>query len=376
MLLFNLCKFHSIAKEHLERNIKGKKEETRYKIIDFFNKLYNSVSVIKIKDLLKKYIQNLTNLESNYKNKFISIINSYKAANLSTNVKISFRNSIKDKSFNRDRSDSEHIPLNFIKNRLESINKEKRSLDIKENKGYFRRSNKEVNKFTGSFKIKPQITLELADKEESQGNMDVISENDIWINSEIKNGKLVEFESIICMGNCHLCSFIRKILDDLFKREIMFNNYEKYLLNNFTETFILNKNLNYKLQFSNYLDHTEGTSRVRNRFKIKVDKILNSEIQNKKKSKTERNIINKEENQNELENIFGFYKRESISNNLNDFFNLGQLFQIDYISDCIDKKDTYQYSCNCLLLKGFNYINSVLILGEIQLNQKLMNIFN
>ena len=53
--------------------------------------------------------------------------------------------------------------------------------------------------------------------------------------------------------------------------------------------------------------------------------------------------------------------------NLSNFFNLGQIFEIDYISDCIDKNDIYQYSCNCLLFKGFNYINSVLVLGEKQM---------
>ena len=57
--------------------------------------------------------------------------------------------------------------------------------------------------------------------------------NNIWINSEIKSGKLVETEKIICMGNCHLCNFIRIILNDLFTREIKFNTYENYMLNNY-----------------------------------------------------------------------------------------------------------------------------------------------
>ena len=52
-------------------------------------------------------------------------------------------------------------------------------------------------------------------------------------------------------------------------------------------------------------------------------------------------IITQDENKNELENILGFYKQENISLNLNNFFNLGQLFKIDYISDCIVKNDIY-----------------------------------
>ena len=130
----------------------------------------------------------------------------------------------------------------------------------------------------GGFKNIRKKTIEIVENEEGQGNHEVISDNDTWVNSEIKNGKLIETEKIICMGNCHLCSFIRTVLDDLFKREIKFNIYENYLLNNLSETFVLNRNLEYKVQFSNYLDGTEGTNRIRNRFKIKVDKISNYEI--------------------------------------------------------------------------------------------------
>ena len=60
------------------------------------------------------------------------------------------------------------------------------------------------------------------------------------------------------------------------------------MLNNYVETYILNKNLNYNIQFSNYLDITEGTNRIRNRFKIKVDKVSNFEIQETKNIKTKK----------------------------------------------------------------------------------------
>ena len=127
------------------------------------------------------------------------------------------------------------------------------------------------------------------------------------------------------------------------------------MLNNYIETYIFNKNLDYKIQFGYYLAKEEGTSRIKNKFKIKVDKVLNEELgdnQNKKK----KIIIN------ELDNIFSFYKDNKISSNLCNFFNIGQIFKIDFIGDCINKEDTYQCSFNCLLFQGLHYINSVLIL--------------
>ena len=339
ILLFNLIKFHTMAKEHLDKSNKGRQEETHFIITNFFNKLYNSIYVIKDKDLLKKYIQNSQSLESNYKRKFISIINSYKPVNLSSNITITEKTKAK-KSLFQERHYSLHQPRNFTKKKLS----EEKSNNTQE-------------------LMNRKATIENLEIEYVQGNIDVISDNDTWINSEIKNGKLIETEKIICMGNCHLCNFIRKILDDLFQREIKFNLYENYLLNNYIETFIVNKNLEYKIQFSNYLSSNEGTNRIRNKFKIKVDKVSNKEIQENNKKKF--SDLTKEKN--ELEKIFEFYKEKNISMNLRNFFNLGQIFEIDYISDCIDKNDIYQYSCNCLLFKGFNYVNSVLVLGEKQM---------
>ena len=339
ILLFNLIKFHTVVKEHLEKSNKGRQEDTHFIITNFFNKLYNTIYIIKNKDLLKKYIQNTQKLESNYKRKFISIINSYKPVNLSSNIAINNKTEMNQtKSLFKSRHHlSVHNPRNFIKNKFSEEN-----------------NNIQINR---------KKTVENLEMEQSPGYVDVISDNDTWINSEIKNGKLIETEKIICMGNCHLCNFIRKILDDLFQREVKFNIYENYLLNNYIETFVVNKNLEYKIQFSNYLCGNEGTNRIRNRFKIKVDKVTNKEIQENNKKNKNDNIKEK----NELDKIFGFYKEKSISLNLSNFFNLGQIFDIDYISDCIDKNDIYQYSCNCLLFKGFNYVNSVLVLGEKQM---------
>ena len=369
ILIFNLCKFHSVINEHLEKNNKGRQEDAHFIITNFFQKLSNNIYVIKVKDLLKKYIQNSIGLESNYKRKFISIINSYKPINLSSNLTISFSKLEKKKSLFQNRQNrhaSLHFSKNMIKNKLDGNNQgtaQNETFTKKETHGPFKKLPKIVDEFMGGFKTKRKKTL---GSEINQVNIDIVSENDTWANSEIKSGVLTQTEKIICMGNCHLCSFVRDILDDLFKREVKFNIYENYLLNNYAESYIMNKNLEYKFSFSNYLDGTEGTNRIRNRFKIKVDKISNIEIQESKKNEKNKNII-KDNATSELEKIFGFYKKDEISLNLSNFFNLGQIFEIDYISDCIDKNDIYQYSCNCLLFKGFNYINSVLVLGEKQM---------
>ena len=356
-LLYNLCKFHSMVKEHLENSNKGRKDETHYIITNFFHKLYNSISVIKDKDLLQKSIEELNNLDKNYKDKLLSICKSYKSINLSTNIVMTFRESIRKSS---------RISVRNPETKFEYNSENKEINDVEENLSTFQKFPKIVNEFIGGFKKRKKIN----DTESNQYNLEegVVDENNTWINSEIKSGKLVETEKIICMGNCHLCNFIRIILDDLFTREIKFNTYENYMLNNYIDTFIFNKNLDYKIQFGHYLAKEEGTSRIRNKFRIKVDKVLNKELEEKKKTnEKEQNNEKQKEEKNELENIFGFYKDEKISSNLCNFFNLGQIFDIDFISDCIDKGDTYQCSFNCLLFQGLNYINSVLILSEKKL---------
>ena len=369
-LIYNLCKFHSVVKEHISKSNKGRIEETYDIIVNFFHKLYNSISVIKDKDLLQKKIEEM-DLEKNYKEKLINICKAYKPTNLSSNMAMSFRKSSnKDSHLFRRLSVRNSKEIEEIRNKFELEKKE--TITIEENLRGLKGFPKMVNEFIGGLKAKRKKNInEISENESIQNNLDIISENNNWINSEMKNEKIIETEKIICMGNCHLCTFIRLILNDLFNREIKYNIYENYMLNNYIETYIFNKNLDYKIQFSHYLLKEEGMSRIRNKFKIKVDKVLNKEIngkikeKNKEKEKKDNSIKDEKEDEvNELKNIFGFYKNDKISSNLSTFFNLGQIFDIDFISDCVDKGDTYQCSCNCLLFQGFNYINSVLILTE------------
>ena len=348
-LLYNLCKFHSMVKEHVEKNNKGRNNTTHNIINAFFHKLNNSVSVISDKDLLQKKIEELDNINRNYKQKLLSICKSFKLINLSSNPVITFRESLKKR-----RRLSVRSP-NAIK--LEIDNNELNTIYEDDSQNPFHKLPKIVNEFIGGFKSKRKKTM----NEENEGEPKENNENKLDSaidNNEIKNMETIENEKIICMGNCHLCNFIRIILDDLFTREKKFNIYEKYMLNNYIETYIFDKNLDYKLEFGYYLAKEEGTSRIRNKFKLKVDKILNKDLQGKKK------VENEIKEKNELEKIFAFYKDAKISLNFSNFFNLGQIFNIDYISDCIDKEDTYQSCFNCLLFQGFNYINSVLILCD------------
>ena len=57
---FNLCKFHSSVKEHIEEKNKGRIEETHDIITSFFHKLYNSISIY---TKLLKYFINLFDLK-------------------------------------------------------------------------------------------------------------------------------------------------------------------------------------------------------------------------------------------------------------------------------------------------------------------------
>jgi len=65
----------------------------------------------------------------------------------------------------------------------------------------------------------------------------------------------------------------------MFKREKKYGIYKNYLLHCITEIFILNrkKSINLKYNFSYYLLKREGPERIRKRFNIRIDKLLNSE---------------------------------------------------------------------------------------------------
>lgn len=130
------------------------------------------------------------------------------------------------------------------------------------------------------------------------------------------------------------------------------------MLNNYTETYMFNNNLDYKLYFSYYLMKKEGISRIRKNFQLKVDKITNTEIDRSTEE------IKKNSKKNDFQKLFNFYRNKRVSQCLCDMFNLAQIFDIELITECIDDTDSFKNCFNCLLFEGLNYINSVLVLGR------------
>lgn len=130
------------------------------------------------------------------------------------------------------------------------------------------------------------------------------------------------------------------------------------MLNNYSETYMFNNNLNYNLSFSYYLMKAEGISRIRKNFELRVDKIANIEIDRSPEE------VKKKAKESDLQKLFKFYKKKQVSECLCDMFNLAQIFDIDLITECIDENDEFQNCFNCLLFEGLNYINSVLIIGK------------
>ena len=294
--------------------------------------------------MFQKKIEEQNILDKQYKNKLLSIFKEFKQNNLSSVIMSDSDSTKKSENFKLKRTS-----IKNLKDNEDTINKEN-SVNIKFNP--LTKFPKMLNGLLDGIKLVRKKTPQ--EQSVNSNIQEIFNDNDVWAKTENKNGKIIENDTVVCLGNCHLCKLVRIILNDLLKREIKFNIYEKYMMDNYVETYIFNKNLKYNFHISNYLMKQEGTNRIRNKFHLKVDKILNGEIQDKNKNR-EKNMIKE---------IFKFYKKTKISKNLIDFFNLGQVFEIDFISDIIDQGDTYQCSCNCLLFQGFNYINSVLILGE------------
>ena len=104
---------------------------------------------------------------------------------------------------------------------------------------------------------------------------------------------ITEQDKEICNKDCHLCLFIKKILISMYKREKSFEIYKNNFMHIIAEIFILNqnknKNLGFKYNFSYYLMKQEGPNRIRKRFDIRIDKLLNHEYDKNYKNKTDKN---------------------------------------------------------------------------------------
>ena len=350
-ILFN---FHTFVKDHIKTFNKGRPKDTYQIISSFFKKMFINDYILKIRNIFIKIINTKINIDKFVKNKLLDLCNTY---NIKDNNYFNYKegennNDLKKQDF---LDDYENISVNESK-KYKNVDNRKKSYQIfkkDENHddeiggGILRKSKKKRTITEDNFIMKGFI----GGKNDSftiTGKVHCINVKIILVNNE----------EINCNGDCQLCIFIKNLIKDLFLREIKFNIFEKYMLSNYSDTYIFNNNLDYNLNFSYYLMKAEGISRIRKNFQLRVDKITNIEIDrstNEEKQKARKN---------ELQKLFQFYKRRKISENLCDLFNLSQIFEIELITHCIDDTDKFQNCYNCLLFEGLNYINSVLILGR------------
>ena len=351
-ILFN---FHTFVKEHIITYNKGRPKDTYQIISSFFKKMFINDYILKIKNIFIKIINTKINLDKLVKNKLINLCNEF---NPQDNNYFIF----KEGESNYEMKRTEGNAGLFFEERENSLDNKRTKNDNRKKtfKMFKKDDNDDFNNIGIIRKSKKKKTV----NEDNYTMKGIIGgKNDSWIYCGKANCISVKIniankEEIICNSDCQLCKFINSLIKDLFLREIKFNIFEKYMLNNYTETYIFNNNLDYNLHFSYYLMKNEGISRIRNHFQLRVDKIANFEIdrsseETKKKFKS-----------NDFQKLFQFYRRKKVSENLCDMFNLAQIFDNELIINCIDDNDKFQNCFNCLLFEGMNYINSVLILGK------------
>ena len=333
-IFYVLFNFHTFVKEHITSFNKGRPKETYQIISNFFKKMFINDYITKIKASFIKLINSKINLDKSIKSKLIDLCNTYNPKNNNYSI---FKEGENNAEINKNE-----------KNNIfsEEIDDAKNSKDIDFRSSIMKKFLDGKDNFIMKGKIGGKN-----DSSEYCGKPNVIT---VKINLENK-------EEITCNGDCQLCKYIKKVTKDLFIREIKFNIFESYMLNNYAETYMFNNNLNYNLSFSYYLMKTEGISRIRKIFELRVDKIANIEIDRSPEE------VKKKAKENDLQKLFKFYKKKQVSECLCDMFNLAQIFDIDLITECIDENDEFQNCFNCLLFEGLNYINSVLIIGKEKL---------
>ena len=394
-ILFNFSKFNLA---HLSKFKKGKRTQT-YKIIyEYFHKIYKNEIIIHLKEFICQKLEKII-INNEIKEKINRLINSYSPPDKIESSKNNEKN-----IFNFKDEDEEDI--NSLFKLPENSRKEKRSNSFSNGKEKYYFIDKKSENFKGRAYNKKltlnnkdfntKLEIKKCDKlllNNYSVNINQIREpsviplNDVIIFKGIIKGnhrksyrnyfkskaskKNIEIEINItdkekekCNGgDCHLCLFVKKILISMFKREKKYEIFKNYLLHCITEIFILNKNksIYLKYNFSYYLLKREGPERIRKRFNLRIDKLLNSEYDRQQAKLKDKKIEN-----NEYWKLFDFYENKEegyLNKNLFNFFNLGQIYNINIIKNLLDEEDEYQECFNCLLFKGLSYLNSVLILG-------------
>ena len=354
---FVLFNFHTLTKEHVITYNKGRPKDTLQIISNFFRKMFTNDYIKKIKECFIKVINSKKNLDKYIKNKLISLCNKY---NPKDNNYFLFEEGENNCEKKYQEGEKKNLLFDIQEHSFD---------DKKYNKTTIRKKSLKVFRKDESEEISNQILRKSkkrkTEKEDNSFSIKGVigGRNDSWVYSQKLNCVSVKInmgnnEIINCDGDCQLCKYIKRLTKDLFLREIKFNVFEKYMLSNYTETYIFNNNLDYNLYFSYYLMKKEGISRIRKNFQMKVDKITNTEIDRSTEE------IKKTSKKNDFQRLFKFYRNKRVSQCLCDMFNLAQIFDIELITLCIDDTDSFKNCFNCLLFEGLNYINSVLVLGR------------
>ena len=400
-ILFHFSKFNLA---HLTKFKNGKNEETSKILYKYFHKIYNNENTIHLKDYILEKFQDIF-IDEETNDKINRLIKSYSPYIIDEFIKIKNENKIfnlKDdedenlfdlsKDMNKIKR-SNSFSYNKKKNNLKEYNLSKNSIiNIQEDntKKFDKKMTMSIDNINNMLKFKKgnkTLLNNFPNKFESIREPSIRPLDDVIIFKGVINGSkrktlknifktkvvkknsdidiiITEKEKEKCNGDCHLCHFIKQLLLIMFKREKKYNIYKNNLMHYISNIFILNqnknKNLDFKLKFSYYLIKREGPNRIRNRFNIRIDKLLNNEYDHSGSK-------NKNEENKEYWNLFDFYENKAngkyISDNLLNFFNLDQIFNINIIKELVEEDDKYQECFNCLLFKGFSYLNSILILG-------------
>ena len=347
-IIFN---FHVFVKTHISKYNKGRPKDTYQVILSFFKKMFINDDITKIKNIFIRIFNNKINFDKFTKNKLINLCQTFNPinSNYSFYIKNTSNTEIKKQDLKRNAT-LENNDDDIIIQKTKILDPKRNSMKItkKEDKKDDNISNNRKKTLTDEY---PYVKSNSASGEDSFIVLGKINYVSIKINLSNK-------EQIKCDGDCHFCKFIKNIVLNLYKREIKYNIFEKYMLDAYSESYLFNNNLEYNLNFSYYLMKKEGISRIRKNFELKVDKIDNFEI-----DRTPEKTKNKER-KSDFQKLFSFYKNKKYSDNLINMFNLEQIFNAELITKCIEENDSFKNCYNCLLFEGLNYINSVMILSK------------
>ena len=371
--LYITLDFEKNVNFHLDFLKLGKETETKKIINDFFVKLISGRTLM-IRDKIFKHIKTLETLNENSKKFLLKFSTDEIKQQTNENNIIKFSNTITN---DNNRSKKKHFSQMKIKNVITNNINYNEHENI--NSGIIspKRNNRRSSFFSKkSKKLDAPVTpkaininnngVSLAQNQNDvyvlRGTIGGNDENNTWVNFEVNHNNgfnrdgfeinLDGVDKIICTGNCQLCFFIRTVIKKIFKRHKLFNAFKTFMAETYTNIFINDNKIKFNWTFSNYLVDKEGPSRIKNKFKIKPDLILNDEIDRNNKNYKNSEFLNK----------FNFF---DFKTNLFYFFNLQQIFSLDIEKNLIDDDDQLENLLvyNCLLFDKMNYINSVVILG-------------